>query len=106
MGVPAWEDAAVLVPGRRRRPGVQPDAAAHVRQPHGATTVEIPSSHVAMVSHPGDVGPVLIKTAARSRAGYELDRRTRSQHDKCAAPGETSGETDISAAHRQGAHNE
>jgi hypothetical protein len=29
----------------------------------GATTVEIPSSHVAMVSHPGDVAE-LIKTAA------------------------------------------
>jgi hypothetical protein len=29
----------------------------------GATTVEIPSSHVAMVSHPGDVAQ-LIKTAS------------------------------------------
>jgi hypothetical protein len=31
----------------------------------GAATVEIPSSHVAMVSHPGDVAQ-LIKTAAEA----------------------------------------
>jgi hypothetical protein len=31
----------------------------------GATTVEIPSSHVAMVSHPGDVTQ-LIETAAEA----------------------------------------
>jgi hypothetical protein len=31
----------------------------------GATTTEIPSSHVAMVSHPGDVAQ-LIKTAAQA----------------------------------------
>jgi hypothetical protein len=31
----------------------------------GATTVEIPSSHVAMVSHPGDVAQ-LIKAAAEA----------------------------------------
>jgi hypothetical protein len=31
----------------------------------GATTVEIPSSHLAMVSHPGDVAR-LIKTTAEA----------------------------------------
>jgi hypothetical protein len=34
----------------------------------GATTVEVPSSHVAMVSHPDEV-TALIKTAAASLAG-------------------------------------
>jgi hypothetical protein len=33
----------------------------------GATTIEVPSSHVAMVSHPQDVVQ-LIKTAARAAA--------------------------------------
>ena len=35
MGVPAWKIAAVLVPGRRRRPGDPARCRAHVRQPHG-----------------------------------------------------------------------
>jgi hypothetical protein len=29
----------------------------------GATTVEVPSSHVAMVSHPGDVAALIVKAA-------------------------------------------
>jgi hypothetical protein len=33
----------------------------------GATTVEVPTNHVAMVSHPDDVGK-LVKTAAESVA--------------------------------------
>jgi hypothetical protein len=39
----------------------------------GATTIEVPSSHVAMVSHPDDVVQ-LIETAARP--GHE-DTRTQ-----------------------------
>jgi hypothetical protein len=33
----------------------------------GATTIEVPSSHVAMVSHPGEVAD-LITAAAENRA--------------------------------------
>jgi hypothetical protein len=42
-----------------------PDAERMFASRMGATTVEIPSSHVAMVSHPGDVAQ-LITTAAES----------------------------------------
>ncbi len=42
-------------------PGAERQFAARM----GATTIEIPSSHVAMVSHPGDVAQ-LIKTAAEA----------------------------------------
>src|ERR1700720_3241602 len=65
MGVPAWKtrpswylvatDAQALPPAAERQ------FAARM----GATTVEIPSSHVAMVSHPGDVAQ-LIETAAEA----------------------------------------
>jgi hypothetical protein len=47
----------------------------------GATTVEIPASHVAMVSHPGEVAQ-LIKTAAEAasaatQTGSPAHRLTR-----------------------------
>ena len=61
----------------------------------GATTVEIPSSHVAMVSHPDDVAQ-LIETAAEA-VPAQLGRRTRSRHDKCADL-EDKRRTDISVA--------
>ena len=51
---------------------LEPDVAARLKAPTGpsssrmgASTVEIPSSHVAMVSHPGEVAQ-LIKTAAEA----------------------------------------
>ena len=44
-----------------------PDAERMFASRMGATTVEIPSSHVAMVSHPGDVAQ-LIEAAAVVRA--------------------------------------
>src|SRR4029077_14360797 len=59
MGVPAWKtlpswslvatDAQALPPAAERQFATR----------MGATTVEIPSSHVAMVSHPGDVAQLI-----------------------------------------------
>ena len=44
---------------------IPPDAERQFAARMGATTVEIPSSHVPMVSHPGEVAQ-LIKTAAEA----------------------------------------
>jgi hypothetical protein len=49
------EVAAVLVPGRRGRPDNPARCAAAVRRSHGATTVQVATNHVAMVSHPDEV---------------------------------------------------
>jgi len=87
----------------------------------GATTVEIPASHVAMVSHPGEVAQ-LIKTAAEAasaatQTGSPAHRLTRAglagqaanRHLSNPRPGahnSESGNTDLSdpcsADHRDG----
>ena len=61
------EVAAVLVPGGRRRQAIPPDAERLFAQRMGATTVEIASSHVAMVSHPDDVVDLIERGRRRCR---------------------------------------
>ena len=65
MGVPAWKTLPswylVAADDQALPPGPERMFAGRM----GATTVEIPSSHVAMVSHPGDVAQ-LIRTAAEA----------------------------------------
>jgi pimeloyl-ACP methyl ester carboxylesterase len=65
MGVPAWKTLPswYLVAADDR--ALPADAERMFAGRMGATTVEIPSSHVAMVSHPGEVAE-LIKTAAEA----------------------------------------
>jgi hypothetical protein len=57
------EVATVVVPHRRRRQAIPPDAERQFAQRMGATTIEVTTNHVAMVSHPDDVGQI-IETAA------------------------------------------
>jgi pimeloyl-ACP methyl ester carboxylesterase len=65
MGVPAWKTLPswylVAADDQALPPAAERQFAARM----GAATVEIPASHVAMVSHPGDVAQ-LIKTAAEA----------------------------------------
>ena len=65
MGVPAWKTLPswylVAADDQALPPAAERQFAARM----GATTVEIPSSHVAMVSHPGEVAQ-LIETAAEA----------------------------------------
>ena len=65
MGVPAWKTRPswylVATDDQALPPAAERQFAARM----GATTVEVPSSHVAMVSHPGDVAQ-LIETAAEA----------------------------------------
>ncbi len=63
MGVPAWKTLPSWYLVATDDQALPPDAQRLFAARMGATTVEIPSSHVAMVSHPGDVAQ-LIKTAS------------------------------------------
>ncbi len=65
MGVPAWKTLPSWYLVAADDQAIPPDAERMFASRMGATTVEIPSSHVAMVSHPGDVAQ-LIKTAAEA----------------------------------------
>jgi pimeloyl-ACP methyl ester carboxylesterase len=65
MGIPAWKTLPSWYLVATADQALPPDAERQFASRMGATTVEIPSSHVAMVSHPGDVAQ-LIKTAAEA----------------------------------------
>src|ERR1700735_828910 len=63
MGVPAWKTLPSWYLVAADAQALPPDAERMFASRMGATTVEVPASHVAMVSHPGDVAQ-LIRTAA------------------------------------------
>src|ERR1700716_4058299 len=65
MGVPAWKTLPSWYLVAADDQAIPPDAERMFAARMGATTVEIPSSHVPMVSHPGEVAQ-LIKTAAEA----------------------------------------
>jgi pimeloyl-ACP methyl ester carboxylesterase len=65
MGVPAWKTLPSWYLVATDDEAIPPDAERQFAARMGATIVEIPSSHVAMVSHPGDVAQ-LIKAAAEA----------------------------------------
>src|ERR1700748_2360751 len=65
MGVPAWKSHPCwyLIAGDDQ--AIPPDAERQFARRMGATTVEVPSGHLAMVSHPDEVAQ-LIETAAKA----------------------------------------
>jgi pimeloyl-ACP methyl ester carboxylesterase len=63
MGVPAWKTLPTWYLVATQDRAIPPDAERLFANRMGATTVEEPSSHVAMVSHPDEVAQ-LIRTAA------------------------------------------
>jgi pimeloyl-ACP methyl ester carboxylesterase len=65
MGVPAWKTLPSWYLVAADDQAIPPDAERQFASRMGASTVEIPSSHVAMVSRPIDVAQ-LIKTAAEA----------------------------------------
>jgi pimeloyl-ACP methyl ester carboxylesterase len=67
MGVPAWKTLPSWYLVAADDEALPPDAERLFATRMGATTVEIHSSHVAMVSHPGEVAE-LIETAAKAVA--------------------------------------
>ena len=65
MGVPAWKSLPSWFMVADGDQAIPPDAERLFAKRMGATTVEIPTNHVAMVSHPNDVVK-LIETAAKA----------------------------------------
>ena len=65
MGVPAWKSLPSWYLVAADDQALPPDAERMFASRMGATTVEIPSSHIPMVSHPGEVAQ-LIKAAAEA----------------------------------------
>jgi pimeloyl-ACP methyl ester carboxylesterase len=65
MGVPAWKSHPTWFMVADGDQAIPPDAERQFAARMGATTVEIPTNHVAMLSHPDDVLQ-LIKTAAEA----------------------------------------
>jgi pimeloyl-ACP methyl ester carboxylesterase len=64
MGVPAWKSLPSWYLVAQNDEALPPDAERMFASRMGATTVEIPSSHVAMVSHPAEVADLVEKAAA------------------------------------------
>jgi pimeloyl-ACP methyl ester carboxylesterase len=65
MGAPAWKSLPTWYLVATNDEAIPPDAERQFAARMGATTIEVPSSHVAMVSHPDDVTQ-LIETAAKA----------------------------------------
>jgi pimeloyl-ACP methyl ester carboxylesterase len=65
MGAPTWKTHPSWYLVAENDQAIPPDAERQFAKRMGATTVEIPSSHVAMVSYPDDVAR-LIETAAEA----------------------------------------
>jgi pimeloyl-ACP methyl ester carboxylesterase len=65
MGVPAWKSQPSWYMVAENDEAIPPEAERQFARRMGATTVEIPSGHLAMVSHPDDVTQ-LITTAAQA----------------------------------------
>ena len=63
MGVPAWKSLPSWYLVAQNDEAIPPDAERMFASRMGATTVEIPSSHVAMVSHPAEVADLVEKAA-------------------------------------------
>jgi pimeloyl-ACP methyl ester carboxylesterase len=65
MGVPAWKSLPTWFLVAANDEAIPPAAERQFAARMGATTVEVPSSHVAMVSHPDEVAQ-FIETAAKA----------------------------------------
>jgi pimeloyl-ACP methyl ester carboxylesterase len=68
MGIPAWKTCPTWFMVAENDEAIPPDAERKFAARMGATTVEIASSHVAMVSHPDEVAE-MIESAARAVLG-------------------------------------
>jgi len=69
MGVPAWKSLPSWYLVAAHDEAIPPDAEREFARRMGATTTEIESSHLAMVSHPAEVADLISKAAASVAAG-------------------------------------
>jgi pimeloyl-ACP methyl ester carboxylesterase len=64
MGVPVWKSLPSWYLVAQNDEAIPPDVERQFAQRMGATTIEISSSHLAMVSHPDEVAELIEKAAA------------------------------------------
>ena len=64
MGSPAWKTLPSWYLVAQNDEALPPDAERQFAARMGATTVEIPSNHVPMVSHPNEVADLIAKAAS------------------------------------------
>jgi pimeloyl-ACP methyl ester carboxylesterase len=64
MGTPAWKSLPSWYLVAQNDEAIPPDAERQFAARMGATTVEVPSSHVTMVSHPAEVAELVAQAAA------------------------------------------
>jgi pimeloyl-ACP methyl ester carboxylesterase len=64
MGAPAWKSLPSWYLVAQNDEAIPPDAERQFAQRMGANTVEIPSSHVAMVTYPAEVAELIEDAAA------------------------------------------
>ena len=76
MGVPAWRSLPCWYLVATEDQAIPPDAERMFASRMGATTIEVPSSHVAMVSHP-DEATQLIVSAAEACAVASSDAKPK-----------------------------
>ena len=74
MSVPAWKSLPSWFLGADGDQAIPPDAQRQFAGRMGATTIEVPTNHVAMVSHPDEVLN-LIMTAVEAVQDRELSPR-------------------------------
>ncbi len=74
MGVPAWKSQPTWYLVATEDQAIPPDAERMFAQRMGATTVEVASSHLAMVSHPDKVVSLIHAAAEAAQAGSSNDR--------------------------------
>jgi pimeloyl-ACP methyl ester carboxylesterase len=67
MGAPAWKSLPCWYLVAAQDQAIPPDAERMFASRMGATTIEVPSGHLAMVSHPAEVAQ-LVESAAEARA--------------------------------------
>jgi pimeloyl-ACP methyl ester carboxylesterase len=68
MGVPAWKSLPSWYLVAQNDEAIPPEAERQFATRMGATTTEIPSSHVPMVSHPAEVAQLIAKAAEQATA--------------------------------------
>jgi len=68
MGVPAWKSLPCWYLVATEDQAIPPDAERAFATRMGATTIEVPSSHVAMVSHPDEAARLIASAAAACAA--------------------------------------
>lgn len=76
MGVPAWKSLPSWYLIATQDQAIPPDAQRMFASRMGATTSEVPASHVPMVSHPGEAAQ-RIKTAAETRTAMPAGQAGR-----------------------------